>query len=765
MRAWTLAASFVSLHIFALLSGCGNPPIGERRFSDAGAGGGGDQPTTSGDSPSTPGKTQGAGGAILKTVAGGKVPNPCATERAPEECVLKPSQPACGDGELNQDNEECDDHNSLPGDGCTGACKKEPYFDCPKVGERCVSTIVCGDGKVGPGEACDDANTAGGDGCSADCHKIEIGYACRNPGKPCSRVYVCGDSRVDPNEGCDDANVNKGDGCDERCRIEWGFKCEGEPSKCGATKCGDGKIEGAESCDDGNTASFDGCSDKCRAEPQCGVSGPCSSQCGDGIVFDEECDDGNHRNGDGCSSDCKLEDGFKCQNESACELVNDICTLTVPAVFRDFNSKNSTGGHVDFQPDCSGETAATGLVEKKLDKDGRPKLVSPAPDPAKSCIKSADSFAQWYRDNDFNVKIPGTIVLFDNGNGGFVNRYGAEGEQWAAWDKDSETWAANDYKTCEPDCHSCSWNSLSATTPLPGCTGEQILQDGNPLFFPLDKVKAALTDTRAEAQIPPEYHYDWKYEKEVIAGAGTHNFHFTTEVNYWFQYKTKTNATLDFTGDDDVWVFVNGNLAVDLGGLHKPVDGKVTIDAKNAASFGLEDGKVYRITVFHAERKTTCSSFRLTLQGFNSAPSDCRTNCGDGELAAGEECDDGPLNLGGYNQCSPTCTLGPRCGDGVRQEEFEACDEGPGGNDGSYGGCSATCQLGPHCGDGIVTDGEQCDDGVNDGGYGECAPGCVLGPYCGDGQIQMPIEQCDDGNPSDGDGCTTACVKEIAVPR
>ena len=219
--------------------------------------------------------------------------------------------PLCGNGRVDLD-EECDDGNTLPGDGCDARCRLECNFtpcDWPPL----TLPVVCGDGVLGSGEACDDRNTESGDGCAGDC-TIEPGFHCLVPGRHCTPI--CGDGRVVGTETCDDGNQTSGDGCSEFCLTEdcWdcssgacrprppvvdGGNCHGLPT----ARCGDGKLQGAEECDDGpdnSDTNYGGCTIHCRY-----------LRCGDGMVSGpEECDLGSARNTtaygdpDGCTSVC-----------------------------------------------------------------------------------------------------------------------------------------------------------------------------------------------------------------------------------------------------------------------------------------------------------------------------------------------------------------------------------------------------------------------------------------------------------------------------
>jgi fibro-slime domain-containing protein len=428
----------------------------------------------------------------------------------------------------------------------------------------------------------------------------------------------CGDGIVTPPETCDDGNTISGDGCSSTCQIEPqdpdgnGWSCPQAGGPCTKTVCGDGTLEGNEQCDDGNDLPFDGCY-KCRKEPSC-PNGTCLSICGDGIISPgEECDDGNNVSGDGCSATCKLENvpGISCTNVTSAPP----SSIDASVIYRDFKGFPEPGGHPDFEHFAC-LTPSFGLVQTTL-VSGKPAFAKGTTSNSgcgtdgtadQLMITSADTFAQWYVDAPgVNKTVVGSMTL---------TRVGT-----------SSTYVFD-----------------SAQTPLGNTTNTSRLG-----FFPLDgiPVPSSWGITPPSGMTPP-------------TPGLNHDYGFTTELRYWFTYQG--GEVLNFTGDDDVWVFINARLAVDLGGLHpragdqppgSPI-GTIDLDS-NAARLGIVKGGVYEMALFHAERHTDQSNFKLTLGGFVRASTHCASICGDGIKAPDEACDDGPNNGRPNSTCSADC--------------------------------------------------------------------------------------------------------------
>lgn len=429
-----------------------------------------------------------------------------------------------------------------------------------------AAVAVCGNGAKEDPEACDDGAKVAGDGCSDTC-TLETGYVCPTPGLACTPL--CGDGMLILPEKCDDKNALAGDGCSDTCTLEPGWVCATVGAACTST-CGDGILVGDELCDDKNQLPSDGCSATCTVEAGflCDVPGErCHKKpdCPGGGTCTSTCGDGIVL-GEACD-DGNTDNGDGCSSACAVEGTHTCQTLPVmlpaqraiPVIYRDFVSVPA-GGSTKFpdQQAFGAGMVTLGMVGPTLGVDGLPVYTG-------VCEKGGP--------NELDlVKCP----------------FGAQTSSKANFDQ----W----YR-----------DTADVNLRLPGAIRldrvgqtDAYVFNGTALFTPLTGKG-----------------WDALGKEGLTLGQ---NFGFTTELRFSFVFNGEEQ--LDFSGDDDIWVFVNGKLAVDLGGVHPSQSGSVSLGPK-ATELGLTVGNLYEVSLFQAERQPVGSKFKLTLTKFVNKTSKC----------------------------------------------------------------------------------------------------------------------------------------------
>lgn len=135
--------------------------------------------------------------------------------------------------------------------------------------------------------------------------------------------------------------------------------------------------------------------------------------------------------------------------------------------------------------------------------------------------------------------------------------------------------------------------------------GDSGYTDGTKFFYPLtgegyDKYLGDTTDMQPQTTVDTEN--DW-----YPVGA---NGNFTLKGEAQFIYRKADNLYFTFSGDDDVYLFINNKLALDIGGSHWPVEKTVNLN-ELSAEYGLEEGQVATFTFFYMERCADASNFSI----------------------------------------------------------------------------------------------------------------------------------------------------------
>ena len=261
-------------------------------------------------------------------------------------------------------------------------------------------------------------------------------------------------------------------------------------------------------------------------------------------------------------------------------------TLWVPVTFYDYHA--STPSLNDFER-CMGQNEK-GMVLTYLDADRKP-----IPIPSVSCPANPAAFpcacglAQWFRVSGQNGTDNTLHFMCDSTTDTKKRRW-----YWATNTTAPFPGNLTPYLNRVGEFVGPNYNAAYAYANV-------VIYDSLP--FLLDKNSA----------IPGVYNYDKNAFFRLdtrgfgIEPAGSnHNFGFTMEMHTVFNYKK--GLTFNFTGDDDVWAFINGKLVMDLGGLHTAQSGVVNLDTIS----GLVVGQNYNFDLFYAERHSTASTIHIT---------------------------------------------------------------------------------------------------------------------------------------------------------
>lgn len=230
-------------------------------------------------------------------------------------------------------------------------------------------------------------------------------------------------------------------------------------------------------------------------------------------------------------------------------------TISIPVTFYDFHSDQS---NPEFEINAPGTVARTGMVAPTLDVTNKPQL---GPEPYFN-----QRIDRWFR-----PWVPGDSEIYN-----YIGEPEAPRNRFSIYE---------DYP--------------EGLTTLPFDTSFKNIGFLDTLLFQYVAGSAGLYEFTSNSFFPLD-------GKGFGDEGNEHNYSFTMELHW--QFTMVPGLTFNFTGDDDVWAFVDKKLAMDIGGIHTSLSGAFNVDDIP----GLEANKKYYFDFFYAERHVRGSTIRIT---------------------------------------------------------------------------------------------------------------------------------------------------------
>lgn len=260
-------------------------------------------------------------------------------------------------------------------------------------------------------------------------------------------------------------------------------------------------------------------------------------------------------------------------NEVSDPYANLPSSLTLNSTVRDFKWASETKGHADFERvPTGGYGHYVGQVEDTLDADGKPVFKSTGYLISTQATDAGGLQIMPVTKSYINAKTSDKAGKYASSAGGSTTTSAA----FAQWYRDTPS--VNLSKTVP-----IKLNRITGTNIYSFSDKTDTTYSAKGGFFPIDG------------------------DLWGNSPGQTKNFGFTCELDTRFVYKKGGGQTFTFTGDDDVFVFIDKKLVVDIGGVHAAVSQSVDLDRLN----WLQDGQTYQLKLFFAERHTTQSNCRI----------------------------------------------------------------------------------------------------------------------------------------------------------